>query len=59
MRTTKWLSRTRAPLLIGVAMYIPLTLSGQSVPVPSTSPAALSAVAVQVEQAPRIDGVPR
>ena len=57
MRTTKWLSRTRAPLLIGVAMYIPLTLSGQSVPVPSTSPAALSAVAVQVEQAPRIDGV--
>jgi hypothetical protein len=57
MRMTKWLSGARALLWIGVAMYIPMTLRGQSVPRSSPSPAAPTAVAVRVEQAPRIDGV--
>ena len=57
MRTTKSLGGAGTLWLIGVAMRIPMALSGQSVPDPSASPAALTAVAAQVEQAPRIDGV--
>ncbi len=57
MRTTKSLGGAGTLWLIGVAMRIPMALSGQSVPDPSASPAALTALAAQVEQAPRIDGV--
>lgn len=57
MEKTRRPSRIGTLLLIGVAIGIPATLSGQSVPLPSASAAEFTVAAVRVEQAPRIDGV--
>ena len=56
-KKTKWMSGARTLLLIAVAIHVPDVLRGQSMPRPLPPGTAPAAIAAQVEQAPRIDGV--